>query len=48
MGDNDTPKSSDGKYYDIIYTPITAKGVVLSETKINEYLDSIIAAGSTP
>lgn len=48
LGDNDTAKSDDGKFYDIIYTCITADGTVKTLLEMDEYLDSIIEKGTNP
>ena len=48
LGDNDTAKSDDGKFYDIIYTCIKADGAVKTPSEMDEYLDSIIEKGTNP
>ena len=48
LGENDTAKSDDEKFYDIIYTCITADGTVKTPQEMDEYLDSIIEKGTNP
>jgi hypothetical protein len=46
--DNDTPLSSDGEFYDILYTPITSVGTIKDSTAMKNYFNKIVVSGQTP
>ena len=48
LGENNSAKASNGKYYELIYTPVKADGTVLDESTVNNYLDTIVDSGNTP